>query len=274
MHGGQIAADVFNDAIGEVWKLMETEQFPKFMKSMFFITMFNSFNGSQCELPEAVWKEFKVAGDGGVEDGWEYVTETKGVLIHKKHFKDQIHLTCVRGSGIIPLSPEDMRIFATNIEFRERWDSLYKGGRVLQELDTKTCIVQYEFHPPKWLAVLKNQDFVMIRSEKVDADGTIMVLSRSVVHPDSPPRKGFGRGEVDLAGFLIRPCGNNACVVVYITQASVKGIPHYLEKKLINARALTIQKIRKFVEKESKDSASSGQPPPWKVANRKVRNTT
>jgi hypothetical protein len=93
-----------------------------------------------------------------------------------------------------------MRVFATSIDFREKWDHLYRSGRIIQELDSKTAIVQYEFHPPKWLAVIKNQDFVLIRTEKVDSDGTISVLSRSVVHPDAPPRKGFNRGEIDLAG--------------------------------------------------------------------------
>jgi hypothetical protein len=52
----------------------------------------------------------------------------------------------------------------------------------------------------------------------------------------------------------------------------MKGVPHILEKKFIHARALTIRKIRKFVEKELKEFNSSGQLPPWKVTAKKREN--
>ncbi len=54
-----------------------------------------------------LWKEFLIAATGGVEDGWEYVSETKGVLIHKKMWKDYPGV-CVRGSGVVPISPDEV----------------------------------------------------------------------------------------------------------------------------------------------------------------------
>lgn len=51
-------------------------------------------------------------------------------------------------------------------------------------------------------------------------------------------------------------------MVTYITQASMtKGVPKYLENKLVTGRAMVVYKIRKFVEKELKDADKE---PAWK----------
>jgi hypothetical protein len=146
-----------------------------------------------------------------------------------------------------------MYIFATNIELRERWDIYYKGGKLVDRYDEKTVVVQFQFHPPKWLPMLKERDFVLLRTQKVEADGSILVLSRSIVHQSCPERKEYSRGEIELAGFVLRPCGNNSCVVVYIQEVGITGVPKYLKEKIILKRGMVPHTIRKFVLKEQKD---------------------
>lgn len=56
------------------------------------------------------------------------MNEKDRIIIHKKVYKDDIH-TCVRGKGVIPISPQEMKIFATNLELRKKWDKLFDNGR-------------------------------------------------------------------------------------------------------------------------------------------------
>jgi len=254
---------IFDEAKESIIQNLQKEQLPRFMKSMFYITMYNNVTTRKpYELPEQVFKEFLLAAEGGVEEGWTYESETKGILIHKKQFLGEEYI-CVRGSGVVPLPIEEMHVFATSMKLRQFWD--FKcTARIIQNLDDKTVVAQYEYKPPKWAPMYNNQDFVVIRTEKTQPDGTIVILSRSIIHKDAPPRKGYTRSEVECSGFILRSCGNNSTVVVYVSQAKMNGVPKWAEAKLCNKRALLPYKIRKFVEKELKDKKKV---PVWKEAD-------
>ncbi len=157
-----IPRDIFDEAHEDVLKRLNSDQFPRFMKSMFYIGMYNSIqNRKAYELPDEIWKEFRLAAEGGVETGWEYVSETKGgkmsgknrenfiilmkffvrrtknfirmmkfsqflptfsVLIHRRKYTGWTG-TCMRGSGVIQVTPDDMRVIANNFKIREHWDN-------------------------------------------------------------------------------------------------------------------------------------------------------
>jgi len=264
----KVTSDIFDDAEKSILHNLEQEQLPRFMKSMFYITMYNSvLLKTSFELPEELWNQFVVASEGGVEDGWTYVSNTKGILVHKKQYRDN-DMFCTRGSTVIPLPLEEMYIFGKSIKLRENWDNYCTGGRVVEQLDERTAVIQYEFKPPKWAPMMKSHDFVTIRTEKILDDGTILLLSRSIIHPDAPERKGITRSEVDVTGFVLRSCGTNSCVVIYTTQAHLKGVPKWAEASAVNKRALLPNKIRKFVEKELKDKKkSTSMERRWAVLN-------
>eukprot|EP01114_Cavostelium_apophysatum_P008532 TRINITY_DN2107_c0_g1_i4.p1 TRINITY_DN2107_c0_g1~~TRINITY_DN2107_c0_g1_i4.p1 ORF type:complete len:560 (+),score=107.08 TRINITY_DN2107_c0_g1_i4:309-1988(+) len=252
---------IFDDALVAILRNLEKEQLPRFMKSMVYVAMYNSMmHRRPYELPDQLWREFLVASDGGVEDGWSFVAEKKGILIHKKLFKDNQWI-CVRGSGVVPIPASEMYLFATSLQLREHWDNLYKSGRIVERYDNHSVVVHIEYRAPRWAPMFNPHDFCMIRTERQEADGTIIVISRSILHKDVPDRKGWNRSEVDVSGYVIRPCGNNACVVIYTNQVAIHGIPKWAEQKLANARAMTPYKIRKFVEKELKDRKKV---PAWK----------
>jgi len=258
-----ITTSVFDEARDAILKNLEKDQLPRFMKSMFYITMYNSITSRKAyELPEQVFKEFLIAAEGGEEDGWVYVNETKGILIHKKQFVGE-EFVCVRGSGVIPLPIGELHSFIKSIKLRQYWD--FKcTGRVIERFDDKTIVAQYEFGAPKWAPMFNDQDFVIIRTEQILSDGTIIVISRSIIHKDAPPRKGYTRSEVECSGFVLRPCGNNATVCIYVSQAKMNGIPKWAESMLCNKRALHPYKIRKFIEKELKDKKKV---PIWRSDN-------
>ena len=116
--------------------------------------------------------------------------------------------------------------------------------------------------PPKWaLSIPWGHDFLLLRTERRESDGTILVLSRSVVHKDCPVGKGYHRDEADISGFIIRPCGATSSVLIYVTQVKMFNIPEYFEKKFLNNRPMMIANIRKFVEKELKDKTKL---PAWR----------
>lgn len=80
-----------------------------------------------------------------------------------------------------------------------------------------------------------------------------MVLSTSIFHPDPKAQavKGIVRGEIDLAGFIIKPISLSSCKVDYLVQVDLKDnlVPAVIANIFVNKRALIIEKIRKFVKK-------------------------
>jgi len=261
-----IPKDVFDEAHEDVLKRLNSDQFPRFMKSMFYIGMYNSMlNRKSYELPEEIWREFRIAAEGGVETGWEYVTETKGVLIHKRKYTGWTG-TCTRGSGVIQVTPDEMRVIANNLKVRQQWDN-HLAPRILERFDEKTAIIQWEYKPPKYLGMLASHDFVMLRTERVESDGALLLLGRSIVHPDAPEKKGTRRSELDIGGWLVKSCGTHSSVVIYVNQTELKGLPKVLEEASMTRRALSVYNVRKFVDKELKASAKQGRQPIWKTAS-------
>eukprot|EP01119_Soliformovum_irregulare_P022129 TRINITY_DN7512_c1_g1_i2.p1 TRINITY_DN7512_c1_g1~~TRINITY_DN7512_c1_g1_i2.p1 ORF type:complete len:622 (+),score=167.17 TRINITY_DN7512_c1_g1_i2:65-1930(+) len=199
--------DLFDEALNEVTQIIETEQLPRFLKSLVYIAMYNCLAFRQpYELPEELWNKFLQAADGDERSGWEFGGETKGILIHKKKFSGS-DLYCIKGSGMVPIPPNELKTFVVNLDFRAQWDHLYDGGKKIEILDKSSGseIVQHSYRPPGWAKpFFKHHDFVVLKTEKTLSDGTIMVLSRSVVHKDAPERTGYNRDEADVSGFVIR----------------------------------------------------------------------
>lgn len=111
-----------------------------------------------------------------------------------------------------------MLTIATNTTIRSMWDH-HKFARIVEKFDSKTVIMHYEFKPPKIVAFANSHDFLVLRTERVESDGTILILSRSVYHQDVPERKGITRSEIDIAGFCVKPAGNAQCTVIYVNQS-------------------------------------------------------
>lgn len=263
LKGGKkgLHAEIFSEAQSGIIKLLEQQQLPRFMKSMFYITMYNSMIArAPYELPDLLWKEFEIAAEGTEENGWEYVSEKKGVLIHKKKFEGS-EMTCVRGSGVIPIPPDELYVFAVSTPLRFHWENLYSQGRIVERLDSKTVICHHCYKPPKWAKMYKGHEVLLVRTERRGNDGTIMVLNRSVVHKEAQEGKTHVRDELEVSGFVIRPCGATSSVIIYVNQCKMNGIPKWAESRYMNKRPLLLHNIRKFVEKELKDKKKS---PAWK----------
>ena len=83
-------------------------------------------------------------------------------------------------------------------------------------------------------APLKPRDFVLMRSWlDTGPGGEAMLISRSVEHRDYPPKKGFIRATSFLTGFVMRPHGQNSCVLSYVTHCDPQGaLPPWLVNKV------------------------------------------
>ena len=98
------------------------------------------------------------------------------------------------------------------------WDD-HRFAQVIEQLDEKTVVMHYEFKPPEDNSSEKPHDFVVVRTERIDPDGTCLILSRSIVHQDVPERIGCIRSEVDMAGFCIKPEGTSQSFLIYVNQS-------------------------------------------------------
>lgn len=83
-------------------------------------------------------------------------------------------------------------------------------------------------------APLKPRDFVLMRSWlDTGPRGEAMLISRSVEHRDYPPKKGFIRAFSHLTGFVLRPHGQDSCILSYVTHCDPQGaLPPWLVNKV------------------------------------------
>ena len=82
--------------------------------------------------------------------------------------------------------------------------------------------------------LVTSRDFVMARSVRRNADGSILSNHVSVVHPGTGDQKGYVRGEVDVSGYFIEPISDSSCKCTYVVQLDPKGVCRH---EILNANA-------------------------------------
>lgn len=108
---------------------------------------------------------------------------------------------------------------ASRLDVRPHWDSGIKPSMV--ESLTDVCyIARYVFKPPKIAFMADAHEFITMRAEQWEPDGSCMILQCSIEHPDYVNvKKGHKRSELDLGGFHITKVSDKSCVITYVNQS-------------------------------------------------------
>lgn len=144
--------------------------------------------------------------DQGEADGWEFVTETNGVRVHRKSLPSMdgklSKYCCVKATGILAASPADiLTLFEDNTRVAE-YNKFYAEGRDLEAINDCTKVV-WAASPPMFF--FKARDFCTVVHYRKLQDGTVVVVNRAVEHPDAPRTDKYVRAEILMGANIIQP---------------------------------------------------------------------
>lgn len=164
--------------------------------------------------------------DQGEEDGWEFVTETKGIKVHRKNLPSMdgrvSKYCCVKASGVLDASPADiLKLFEDNERVPE-YNKFYAEGRDLEAINENTKVV-WAASPPMFF--FKARDFCTVVHYRKLQDGTVVVVNRGAEHPDAPRTDKYVRAEILMGANIIQPVPGkpNQAVFTIVTQVNPGG---------------------------------------------------
>jgi len=122
---------------------------------------------------------------------------------------------------------------------------------VVEKVDEDTIIISFSFEARKCV-LAKARDFCVLQTAGKHVDtGSYVVAGRSVKHPECPRFESVLRGEVLIAGWVIRPsvktprCSN----VTYVAQIDPKGsVPQTFANYVSRRHPLCLRALAKYFE--------------------------
>mmetsp|Transcript_43012 Transcript_43012/g.102981 ORF Transcript_43012/g.102981 Transcript_43012/m.102981 type:complete len:629 (+) Transcript_43012:46-1932(+) len=135
--------------------------------------------------------------------------------------------TCLRITFSLGAAPKTVHEAVNDFEDRKSWDAMIAGAEPLPPPapggQARPSSFQAEW--PVELDMLRvllssGHDVILARArmaveEQAVGKTNYISVSRSIRHPDAPPREGTKRIELNQAGWLLRPDGQGGCKVVY-----------------------------------------------------------
>eukprot|EP00003_Mantamonas_plastica_P024219 TRINITY_DN447_c0_g1_i1.p1 TRINITY_DN447_c0_g1~~TRINITY_DN447_c0_g1_i1.p1 ORF type:complete len:469 (+),score=97.03 TRINITY_DN447_c0_g1_i1:116-1408(+) len=162
-------------------------------------------------------------------DDWDHATCKNGVDIWKQQ-NEGSSLYLIKGCGILPdIDPVTAWEAVCNTPVRLKWDQYVRESREVDRLDAFNLVMYYAYKSP---SMVYDRDFLQCRSTKFDYpdEGDIMVLYRSIPHPDCPDRSGekFVRAETEISAQIFRQCEEGTELTIF-SQNDLKGdIPKFI----------------------------------------------
>lgn len=177
--------------------------------------------------------------DQGEADGWEFVTDTNGVRVHRKSLPSMdgklSKYCCVKATGILAASPADiLTLFEDNTRVSE-YNKFYAEGRDLEAINDRTKVV-WAASPPMFF--FKPRDFCTVVHYRKLQDGTVVVVNRAVEHPDAPRTDKYVRAEILMGANIIQPVAGkpHQALFTIVTQVDpgIKFAPPAIVNKVVS----------------------------------------
>eukprot|EP01062_Namystynia_karyoxenos_P062258 TRINITY_DN55173_c0_g1_i1.p1 TRINITY_DN55173_c0_g1~~TRINITY_DN55173_c0_g1_i1.p1 ORF type:complete len:259 (+),score=71.52 TRINITY_DN55173_c0_g1_i1:74-778(+) len=174
-----------------------------------------------------------------------------GVTVHARRTADSpVHMLL----GLLEIGATVGQFQAClGFDRRGEWDDMFLEGRDLKAYPADSSQeAVHVFH--RYMAfrspsrLVRNRDFEVVVAEKLCADGSFLAKAESVTPSQTPPRKGFVRGEIRLSGFVVRPLAARRLQVTYIAQMDPKGwVPPQIVNLIATRQAGGIQRLREYL---------------------------
>lgn len=203
--------------------------------------------------------------DFGPETGWEHY-HTKNEIRVERNKRTALHKW--RAFGHIDAPLHAVLNAAAKTDARPAWDPMCSYAKVIEKVsevpfDTTasdarlpaesglatiyTC-VQWEFKGV--LNIVSPRDLCMAFVQRREAPGLWVSVSRSMSHPNCPPRPGCVRGDGIIAGLVMKEAsdGRGGTDITYVAQVDPKGwLPTFAVNLGSGKGAQCIKYLQKFV---------------------------
>ena len=117
-----------------------------------------------------------------------------------------------------------------DVDLRREWDPIMDETRLVKRLNNATQLT-YLRTKVQWPTSARDQ--VVLAHGRLQPDGSVLVLCKSVEDPGIPPEKGCVRADVKLVAYLLDPLGSDGA------RTKVRVINYVDPKGYIPTRLLT-----------------------------------
>ena len=180
-------------------------------------------------------------------EGWEDLGVDDEVESSRLYMPTGYYL--IRGVGDIDQSPQNIHALILDIDRKREWDQLFVEGRVVANLNANSRLLYQHFSAP-W--PVSHRDFAFLSISKHLEDGSIISTGFSVETPLVPEVGGLVRGEMHMAGFIMRQVAPNLTRLTYLVHIDPKGsIPTMVINQTQKKQTQNVGKIRNYLASHS-----------------------
>ena len=177
-------------------------------------------------------------GDGG--GAWVRNGEKNGV----DFWKPTDGAPGARGDGVTPYSRAVCLALLLDTPARTRYDSQCIVAQRVRSLDAHSNFIYLSFRGFPFVA---GRDVSLFSHWRVDADGTVWIVTQSTEIPDLPVKDGIVRAHIHVGGWVLRALadggGDDArgCRVTYLFKSDLKGsLPTSITKSVTAQQAALV----------------------------------
>ena len=167
-------------------------------------------------------------------------------------------LNCNKGECHFTGDKDTIRSVFSNLEKRPKWDTMLAKMEIVEDLGTKDGVshsIGYALYKSPSMFV-SNRDFVYVDEEATEADGSFYFTTKSVTHPKAPETKGNVRGNIEIAGYYLKPTNAEQTEwdCTYITVLDLCGsIPSAIVRSVNKDQPSHLGLLRDEIAKEYKN---------------------
>merc|ERR1711871_995768 len=95
------------------------------------------------------------------------------------------------------------------METKKEWDPQFKDFSFVQDRrgPEQQGVFNQQFHGT---FATSPRDFCVAAERRMLADGSVVMVAQSVVHPGCPPRSGYVRADLRLGGYILKAIDGGA----------------------------------------------------------------
>ncbi|XP_062502766.1 uncharacterized protein LOC134179815 [Corticium candelabrum] len=188
-----------------------------------------------------------------VDDGWEFVNQTKGVTIMKKPSTSEgSSVNRVKGTAVIAAPPFFILSYINDFDKSKKWNEMFDYGEIIEQITVNTRVSRLVYKP---VFPTTGRDFCLVTGVRQLGDHTFVSAVSSVKHLSCREDKKYVRAESHGSGFaIIRDAENGEkCTVTYTTHVDLKGrVPTFVVNKVASSQPLCVAVLRDLVEQDYK----------------------
>lgn len=239
-----VTASVFTEAQQSVFKVIECDPFPRFVKNVESNQLTASLVQLGVSLPNSDFEDLVSFMDEN-KSKWSKVSNDDGVKVHKM---DSHGIWILRASVEIPRNLASVALYISQHSNWKEW--LYPSETTVVELELLSSALHVIFLQwPSWNAPNKHRDTTLALGSRHEPNRSIIAF-KSVPHSTAPRPNGSTPTPLMLSGWRITEAdkdNNDACIVTFCIRADKSDVkkwdkdPSYYADSLLNLKKVLLK---------------------------------